>query len=108
MTEKQQHPLRCETCGHREVNPNDDNYCHVIKDFIAGEIEMDTTARVGCASHTDAITLTPALQDYYAARAKETGKDVGKLVLSDLIVLWKKRVVREEKRVWKDNEYERL
>lgn len=55
MTAPQQpHPLRCETCRNREVNPNDDNYCNVIGDFIAGEIEMDTTAKVGCASHSSA------------------------------------------------------
>jgi hypothetical protein len=54
------------------------------------------------------ITLTPALQDYYAARSTKTGKPINTLVLSDLTALLKKRVAREEKGVWKENEYERL
>jgi len=52
-------PLNCINCKHREVNSNDDYYCTVIGDFIAGEIEMFTTALVGCASHSSA-THTPA------------------------------------------------
>lgn len=108
MTEKQQHELRCMTCGHREVNANDDYYCTVIGDFIAGEIEMDTTAKVGCASHTSALTLTPALTAYYTGRSRDTGKPISALVLQDLAALHRKRVAREEKRVFKEIEYERL
>ena len=108
MTEKQQHPWGCNTCGHREVNVNDDYYCTVIKDFIAGEIEMDTTAKVGCASHTNAITLTPSLTQHYTERSQATGKPVQALVLQDLAALHKKRVAREESRVFRENEFERL
>jgi hypothetical protein len=108
MTEKLQHPLRCETCGHREVNPNDDNYCHIIKDFIAGEIEMDTTAKVGCASHTNNLVLTPTLATHYQQRSQDTGKTVSALVLVDLTALHRKRVAREDRRVFKEIEYERL
>jgi hypothetical protein len=108
MTEKQQHPLRCETCGHYHglYCPRDYSNTHGNSDKFEGmHTQVDSC---GCASHTDALTLTPALQDYYAARAKETGKEVGKLVLADLTALWKKRVAREDRRVFKEIEYERL
>jgi hypothetical protein len=55
-----------------------------------------------------AITLTPALQDYYATKSQKTGKTINQLVITDLTALLKKRVARGEKRVWKDIEYERL
>jgi len=56
----------------------------------------------------DAITLTPSLAQHYAERSQATGKLVQALVLQDLAALHRKRVEREEKRVWKDIEYERL
>jgi hypothetical protein len=56
----------------------------------------------------NAITLTPALAQHYAERSQATGKSVSQLVLQDLAALHRKCVEREEKRVWKENEYERL
>jgi len=55
-----------------------------------------------------AILLTPTLATHYEQRSQDTGKTVTALVLADLTALLKRRVEREEKRVWKDNEYERL
>jgi hypothetical protein len=103
MTEKQQH------CDHESVCTR----------FIGSLAWKDSTRCManqdGCKEciHDSRIKptqlpLTPVLQDYYAARAKETGKALSTLVLADLTALWKKRVARDEKRVWKDNEYERL
>jgi hypothetical protein len=57
---------------------------------------------------TSAITLTPALQDYYATKSQQASKPVNQLVLSDLTALLKKRVAREDSRVFKEIEYERL
>jgi len=56
----------------------------------------------------DAIPLTPALTAYYTERSQSAGKTVSQLVLQDLAALHRKRVAREEKRVFKDIEYERL
>jgi ABC-type Zn uptake system ZnuABC Zn-binding protein ZnuA len=56
----------------------------------------------------DVVTLTPTLITHYQQRSQETGKSVNALVLADLTALLKKRVARGEKRVWKENEYERL
>jgi hypothetical protein len=41
-------------------------------------------------------------------KSQQTSKPINQLVLSDLTALLKKRVAREDKRVWKDNEMERL
>jgi hypothetical protein len=57
---------------------------------------------------TGALTLTPAIATHYQQRSQDTGNTVSALVLADLTALHRKRVAREEKRVWKDNEYERL
>ena len=54
------------------------------------------------------ITLTPSLAQHYTERSQATGKPVQALVLPDLTALHRKRVAREEKRVWKEIEYERL
>jgi hypothetical protein len=61
-----------------------------------------------CAKHNNVITLIPSLTQHYAERSQATGKTIPQLVLQDLAALHKKRVAREEKRVWKENEYERL
>ena len=101
MTEKQQHELRCETCN-RENCPfgTEALYCvRIIPNIIR---------QVGCASHTSAIPLTPSLTKHYAERSQATGKPVQALVLQDLAALHRKRVAREEKRVFRENEYERL
>ena len=54
------------------------------------------------------LTLPPSLQDYYTMKSQKTNKPVSTLVLSDLTALMKKRVAMDEKRVWKEIEYERL
>jgi len=56
----------------------------------------------------DPITLTPSLLTHYQQRSQDTGKTVNALVLADLTALLKKRTAREERRVWKEIEYERL
>ena len=62
-----------------------------------------------CAvSPNSAITLTPSLTHHYAERSQATGKPVQALVLQDLAALHKKRVAREEKRIFRENEFERL
>ncbi len=55
-----------------------------------------------------ALTLTPTLATHYQQRSQDTGKSVNALVLADLTALLKKRVAREEKRVWREIEFERL
>jgi hypothetical protein len=117
MTEKQQHKNEfiiatteagINLCYNDEMFTLDDA---MIRTFLmwCARHEQEKFNKIVCPfCLPSALTLTPVLQDYYTSRAKETGKDVGKLVLSDLTALWKKRVVREDKRVWKDNEYERL
>jgi hypothetical protein len=52
--------------------------------------------------------LTPALTAYYTGRSRDTGKPISSLVLQDLAALHRKRMAREEKRVFRDIEYERL
>ncbi len=56
----------------------------------------------------DAITLTPSLATHYQQRSQDTGKSVNALALADLTALMKKRTAREERRVWKEIEAERL
>jgi len=124
MTEKQQHPLCCETCGiHKKVcsdlphyyGKNSGNptsgcilYDMMDKESDYADAYWNAIGLVGCASHTNAITLTPALLTHYQQRSQDTGKTVQQLVLADLTALMKKRVVREERRVFKEIEYERL
>jgi hypothetical protein len=57
---------------------------------------------------SDAITLTPSLAQHYAERSQATGKPVQALVLQDLAALHRKRVAREDSRVFRENEFERL
>jgi len=52
--------------------------------------------------------LTPALAKHYSERSQATGKPVQALVLQDLAALHRKRVAREERRVFRENEFERL
>jgi hypothetical protein len=52
--------------------------------------------------------LTPPLTQHYTERSHSTNKSITQLVLQDLAALHRKRVAREEKRVWKEIEYERL
>lgn len=73
--------------------------CHKIND----QINMAYPHPIG-----DAITLPPSLQQHYTQRSHETGKSVRELVVRDLEALRKKRVAREERRVFKEIEYERL
>jgi hypothetical protein len=54
------------------------------------------------------IPLTPTLTQHYTERSQATGKPVQALVLQDLTALHKKRVAREESRVFRENEFERL
>ena len=56
----------------------------------------------------NAITLTPSLAHHYTERSQATGKTISQLVLQDLAALHKKRVAREESRVFRENEFERL
>jgi len=56
----------------------------------------------------NALTLTPTLATHYQQRSQDTGKSMQQLVLADLTALMKKRTVREERRVFKEIEYERL
>jgi len=62
----------------------------------------------GLIEHMDIVSLTPSLTTYYTERSQATGKPVQTLVLHDLAALHRKRVAREEKRVWKEIEMERL
>lgn len=41
----------CGNCPNRIINPNDDWFCKVDGEELAGEIEVETTKRYGCASH---------------------------------------------------------
>ena len=41
----------CITCKHRQRNPNDDDWCDVLEDWICFT-EEDFTEKVGCASHS--------------------------------------------------------
>jgi len=58
-------------------------------------------------SRCQGVSLTPSLATHYQQRSQDTGKTVSALVLADLTALMKKRTAREEKRVWKEIEYER-
>jgi phage tail sheath gpL-like len=81
---------------------------------MVGGIEGDRSPCdfAGCKHDTrlllPRITLTPALTAYYTERSQSTGKPMQTLVLQDLAALHRKRVAREEKRVFKEIEYERL
>jgi hypothetical protein len=96
--------LRCDTCQNYESGGQ---WCAFLKERISN-LEFTLIERVGCGAHPDAITLTPALTAHYTERSQATGKPISQLVLQDLTALHKKRVAREEKRVWKEIEYERL
>jgi hypothetical protein len=64
------------------------------------------------------VDISDKITDYYFGKvyekfptlvsAKEIEAKVGALVNADLTALHRKRVAREERRVWKENEYERL
>ena len=71
------------------------------------ESKSDSIYTSGAFTVTD-IVLTPSLTQHYAELAKTKGKSVGMLVNADLTALHRKRVAREEKRAWKEIEYERL
>jgi hypothetical protein len=71
------------------------------------ESKSDSIYTSGAFTVTD-IVLTPSLTQHYTELAKAKGKSVGMLVNADLTALHKKRVVREDKRVWKEIEFERL
>jgi hypothetical protein len=80
--------------------------------LMVGGIEGDRSPCdfAGCQHDTRLLPprIAPALTAYYAERSQATGKPVQSLVLQDLAALHRKRVAREEKRVWKEIEYERL
>ncbi len=59
-------------------------------------------------SRCPSVVLTPTIATHYQQRSQDTGKTVQQLVLADLTALMKKRTAREEKRVFKEIEYERL
>ena len=42
----------CKTCKHHQINPNDDEWCDIINDWLDC-IELDFIERVGCTSHSD-------------------------------------------------------
>lgn len=65
MSSGKPHPLRCETCGNREINPNDDWFCKVTGEELAGEIEVETHRKYGCASHSSAQPAGEAEQCPY-------------------------------------------
>jgi hypothetical protein len=48
------HKLRCQTCKHRYRNPNDDDFCVILDDWLDGS-QIDFIATVGCASHSDLV-----------------------------------------------------
>jgi hypothetical protein len=117
MTEKQQQPedyrddcknglARCPPqCMTSSGCPNLN-----LQDFD-GEPEtypQNTFCKCPYRKHPNIIPLTPALTAYYTERSQATGKPITQLVLQDLAALHRKRVAREEKRVWKEIEYERL
>jgi hypothetical protein len=117
MTEKQQHKNEF-IIASTEAGIN---LCYNDEMFTLDD-EMTRTFLLWCARHeqekfnkivcpycpNSAITLTPTLAKHYAERSQATGKPVQVLVLQDLAALHKKRVAREEKRVRKEIEYERL
>lgn len=94
----------CDTCTQYEQGSQ---WCAFLKERISN-LEFTLIERVGCGAHPDAIALTPSLAQHYAERSQATGKPVQVLVLHDLAALHKKRVAREEKRIFRDIEYERL
>jgi hypothetical protein len=96
--------LRCDTCQNYESGGQ---WCAFLKERISN-LEFTLIERVGCGAHPDSITLTPTLAQHYTELAKTKGKSVGMLVNADLTALHRKRVAREEKRAWKEIEYERL
>lgn len=69
---------------------------------------LERLESIGCASQTNTLTLTQSLAQHYAERSQATGKPVQVLVLRDLAALHRKRVAREESRVFRENEFERL
>jgi hypothetical protein len=71
------------------------------------ESKSDSIYTSGAFTVTD-IVLTPSLTQHYTERSQATGKPVQALVLQDLAALHRKRVAREESRVFRDIEYERL
>jgi hypothetical protein len=117
MTEKQQHKNEF-IIASTEVGTN---LCYNDEMFTLDD-EMTRTLLLWCARHEQekfnkivcpccpngGIPLTPALTAYYTERSQSTGKSISSLVLQDLAALHRKRVAREEKRVWKEIEYERL
>jgi hypothetical protein len=97
-----------------ELNP-DINRCHGCEYRGKGarkdccDFDDEAMQKIFCSNPIgDAIPLTPSLTQHYAERSQATGKTIPQLVLQDLAALHKKRVAREERRVWKDIEYERL
>jgi len=95
---------RCETCDYFEQGSQ---WCAVLKERVCN-LEMTLIERVGCGSHPDAVTPIPTLAAYYTNLSHEKGESVNVLVNRDLAALHRKRVAREEKRVWKEIEFERL
>lgn len=116
MNEKQQQGLRkviMRDGPHRAIAPDDGWLC--FKYLDGGEESISTFADISNGdvitygiAPSSALALTPALTAYYTERSQSTGKPISQLVLQDLAALHRKRVAREEKRVWKENEFERL
>ena len=102
--EKQQQPSRCDhqkMCGKSKIGKHTDGklYCY----------DEDCDDRiVTFLADASMVMLPEKLRLYYTDRSRDTGKPISQLVLQDLAALHRKRVAREEKRVWKENEMERL
>lgn len=75
MTDSAYH---CGNCPNREINPNDDWFCKVDGEGLAGEIEVETTKRYGCLSH-------PLAQ---AAMREEGAKQEREQVLASLTAVF--------------------
>lgn len=69
----------CQTCAHHSINPNDDEYCMVLKDFLY-DMEMEIISKIGCASHSDFKnqrkeifdSICKRLNDYYYSLPKDS------------------------------------
>ena len=96
-----------EHCSDASVVTKGDGVAWVKCDTIVGDCFW-IIEHGKCPKGKQPITLTPTLATHYQQRGQDTGKSVQQLVLADLTALIKKRVAREERRVWKEIEYERL
>lgn len=103
MTEKQQQPIRRVT-----ITIEGENKLFGISGHLQEVYSLCSKYHTRIINDAEAIPLTPALTAHYTAISAKTGKSVSELVARDLAALHRKRAAREEKRVWKEIEMERL